>query len=176
LYGTWVGLGLKRSLLRTAVRGEEVSNETAASLYRRAKIGLNLYRTSIGFGKHAPSIHHAESLSPRAYELAACGVFHLSDARAEVSEVFGDLVPQFRTPQEASVLIRRWMPDEAGRRRIASALPACVAESTWVERATRVIGDVQTMLQSMRAPREAAPVVWHALRSTAPPSAVERTG
>lgn len=145
LYGTWKGLGLNKQV-KAAVRGEQVSNEHAASLYRRAKIGLNLYRSSKGWGRRAPSIVHAESLSPRAYELAACGAFHLSDHRAEVREVFGDLVPTFSTPGEAAALIRLWLSDDAGRARVAASLPACVAEASWTERAKTVIGDLQTML------------------------------
>ena len=145
LYGSWELLG-SRHPLRRHVAGQITDNATAAALYRRAKIGLNLYRTSKGFGKAAPRITHAESLNPRAYELARCGAFTLSTHRAEVSEVFGDLVPTFETPAEASALIRRWLADDAGRAAIQSQLPARVVESSWVERATHVIGDIQSLL------------------------------
>ena len=122
-----------------------------AALYRRAKIGLNLYRGSKGWGKGAPQIEHAESLNPRAYELAAVGAFHLSTPRAEVTDVFGDLVPTCATPAEASQLIRRWLADADGRARVAAQLPACVAEMSWRERARQVIGDIQTLLQHRAA-------------------------
>ncbi len=145
LYGTWKGLGLNAQV-KACLRGAQVTNDYASSLYRRAKIGLNLYRNIQGFGRNAVRITHAESLSPRAYELAACGAFHLSDDRAEVREVFGDLVPTFRTPQEAEALIRQWLADPNGREQIASTLPACVAESSWVQRAATVIGDLQQLL------------------------------
>lgn len=150
LYGTWKGLGLSKQI-RAAVRGANVGNETASALYRRAKIGLNLYRTSKGWGRKAPQIAHAESLSPRAYELAACGSFHLSDYRAEVREVFGDLVPTFSTPGEAAALIRLWLNDAEGRAKVAALLPACVAEASWADRAKTVIGDLQTMLAQRAA-------------------------
>ena len=150
LYGSWTALG-SRHPLRQFVRGAQVTNITTAALYRRAKVGLNLYRTSMGWGRNAPQISHAESLNPRAYELAACGAFHLSTDRAEVSEVFGDLVPTFSTPAEASALIRTWLADDDGRARVQRCLPACVAEMTWVERATQVIGDIQTLLQQRAA-------------------------
>lgn len=150
LYGVWKGLGLNKQV-KAAVRGEQVSNDMAASLYRRAKVGLNLYRTSKGFGRSVERIRYAESLSPRAYELAACGAFHLSESRAEVREVFGDLVPTFTTPHEAAALIRLWLADASGRARIAAALPACVAESSWTQRAATVIGDLQTLLAQTRA-------------------------
>lgn len=145
LYGSWDDVGLSPALEQRVV-ADAVDNPATAGLYLRAKIGLNLYRKSKGWGKLAPQIHTAESLNPRAYELAACGVFHLSDARAEVTEVFGDLVPIFTSPDDASRLIRQWLSDDVGRARIAAQLPACVAESSWVQRAACVIGDVRATL------------------------------
>lgn len=145
LYGNWKGLGLSKQL-KKHLRGECVSNDRTAALYRKAKIGLNLYRSSMGWGKGAPMIAHAESLNPRAYELAACGVFSLSSVRAEVREVFGDLVPTFTTPTEAAALIRLWLADPVGRSRIAEQLPACVAEMSWVSRAKTIIGDLQSLI------------------------------
>ena len=145
LYGNWSGTGLSKKL-KACVRGDCISNDQTAALYRKAKIGLNLYRQTKGWGKGAPFIGHADSLNPRAYELAACGVFHLSHPRAEVGEVFGDLVPTFATPTEAAALIRLWLADPVGRARIAEQLPACVAETSWVTRAATVLGDLQTLL------------------------------
>jgi spore maturation protein CgeB len=150
LYGSWESLG-SRHPLRRYVRGAQTDNATTAALYRRAKIGLNLYRTSMGWGKQAPSIAHAESLNPRAYELAACGAFHLSTYRQEVPEVFGDLVPTFTEPAEAEGLLRTWLANPDGRARVAAQLPACVAESSWRTRATAVIGDLQSLLQRRAA-------------------------
>lgn len=146
LYGSWKGLGLKAEL-KDAVRGDTIDNDKAAALYRRCKVGLNLYRVFKGWsgGRDVGRVT-GESLSPRAYELARCGVFHLSAYRAEVAEVFGELVPTFRTPEQASSLIRRWLSDDEGRARIAAQLPARVAESSWVERSARVLGDLQALL------------------------------
>jgi len=150
LYGSWESLG-SRHPLRRFVRGNQTDNVRTAALYRRAKIGLNLYRTSMGWGKQAPQIAHAESLNPRAYELAACGAFHVSTYRAEVPEIFGDLVPTFTSPAEAEDVIRTWLANPAGRADVAAQLPACVAESSWRNRATAVIGDLQTLLQRWAA-------------------------
>jgi spore maturation protein CgeB len=145
LYGSWKDLGLKPEVM-ACVRSEPIVNEQTAALYRRAKIGLNLYRTLKGWGQTAGRISGAESLSPRAYELAACGAFHLSEDRKEVKEVFGDLVPTFKTPTEAAALIRLWLKDDQGRARIAEQLPACVAEQSWVARAAIVLGDLQRLI------------------------------
>jgi spore maturation protein CgeB len=147
LYGSWEGLGLKPEL-SACIQSTEIGNDHAVKLYRRAKIGLNLYRV---FKRRAygtePDRVVGQSLSPRAYELAACGVFHLSDYRPEVAEIFGDLVPTFTSPAEAETLIRRWIADDDGRARVAAQLPACVAEASWVARAATVIGDVQALLR-----------------------------
>jgi spore maturation protein CgeB len=147
LYGSWNSVG-SRHPLRSFIQGAQINNSVTASLYRRAKVGLNLYRTSMGWGKHAPQIRHAESLNPRAYELAACGAFHLSTYRQEISDVFGELVPTFTTPEDASALIRQWLADADGRAAMARQLPACVAEMSWASRATQMIRDLQGLLQS----------------------------
>lgn len=152
LYGNWDGLG-STDRLRKYVRAMETDNRVTAKLYRRAKVVLNLYRSSKGWGRSAPQIlpGQAESLSPRAYELAACGAFHLSESRAEVREVFGTLVPTFTTPTEAAALIRAWLVDDAGRAAVAQALPAVVAESSWRHRARQVMEDLSIVLAHTRA-------------------------
>ena len=83
-------------------------------------------------------IDTAESVNPRAVELAACGVFTISDRRAEATETFGALVPTFAEPATLGPLIRRWLADDEGRRATASQLPACVARSTFRHRAELV--------------------------------------
>jgi len=139
LYGTW-NTKLLNKQVRACVTNGPLENSRAALLYRRAKIGLNLYRTSQGWAPNAPPIAHAESINPRGYELAVCGTFSLSDYRLESAEIFGDLVPMFRSPIEAAALIRCWLADDAGRQQMAAALPARVAEASWIHRTKTVLG------------------------------------
>jgi spore maturation protein CgeB len=146
LYGSWSTRELE-PWLHPCIKGTVVANTTAAALYRRAKIGLNLYRSRNGRRLKV----HGESLSPRAYELAACGAFSISDYRAEVPEVFGAAVPTFTTPAEAGQVIRQWLADDAGRATVAASLPALVAEASWVPRAATVLGDLSTMLHRAAA-------------------------
>ena len=82
LYGNWEALPA-RHRLRRYLAGKQINNRTAAALYRRATLGLNLYRDT------PAGVPPAESLNPRAYELAACGVCALSQERAEGRELFG---------------------------------------------------------------------------------------
>lgn len=151
LYGTWEALG-SRNPLRQFVRAKQIDNRQTAALYRRAKISLNLYRQSKGWGMQAPRLAagQAASLNPRAYELAACGAFHLSDPRTEVRDVFGELVPTFQTPTEAAALIRAWLVNDDDRRQVSQQLPAVVAESSWVHRASQVRSDLDSLIAQWR--------------------------
>jgi hypothetical protein len=104
LYGVWPYMG-SRSRLRKYWRAGTVDNATTAALYRNAKLGLNLYRQSVGSSRNATRLKGAESLNPRALELAATGTPHVSDYRPEVGEVFGDLVPTFTEPRDLEGII-----------------------------------------------------------------------
>lgn len=142
LYGNWQMLP-SRHRLRRFVRGGQVPNAEAAALYRRAKVGLNLYRRSRGFRPDASRVVGAASLNPRALELAACGVFTVSDHRPEVSEVFGDLVPTFERAEDLGPLLRRWLTDDAGRAEVAAQLPGCVRDRSFDAMAAQVLNDLE---------------------------------
>ena len=142
LYGGWSLLG-SRSRLRQYVRGNIIPNEMAAKLYGRAKIGLNLYRTSIGIGHHVEHIQHAESLNPRAVELAACRVFQVSDYRAEVSDVFGSAAPTARTSAELEAIIRRALADEPYRAAMAERAYECVTPASFTSRARQMVATLE---------------------------------
>lgn len=145
LYGNWELMG-SRNPLRRYIRGKVIDNRLTAALYHKAKIGLNIHRTSIGYGREVPHVQAAESMNPRLYELAACGTFFITDPRAEVAEVFGGLVPTFRTPEELEALIRRYLADAEARQAIAAQLPAKVAGHTFDAR----IQDVLAVLDGRR--------------------------
>lgn len=156
LYGTWTLLP-SRSKLRRYVRGSITGPETTLALYRRAKIGLNLYRNSRGFGRKAARITHAESLNPRAYELAAVGAFQLSQYREEVGEMFGPCVPTFQTAQEAQQQLDTYLSDGALRERLAQCSQQCVLAGghTYLARAAQVSEELEQQLQrevTMRGP------------------------
>lgn len=141
LYGDYKQIP-SRSKLRQYIRGGIQPNARTAALYRRAQIGLNVYRTSMGFGRHQPRVTDAESLNPRALELAATGCFHVSDYRPEVEETFGGLVPTFRTAAELEQRIRAWLPATVRRAMVASQLPVAVAGHTFAARAEQIIADL----------------------------------
>lgn len=101
-----------------------VANSQTPSLYASTRIALNLHRAH-------PA---AESLNPRAYELAACGAFQLADSRAELNEVFGRngscAVATF-TPETLGERIRHWLARPAERREMADAARRAVAPHTF---------------------------------------------
>jgi spore maturation protein CgeB len=135
LYGAW-SKAARRSPIGRYVRDGVIDNADAVRLYQRAKIGLNLYRRAEG----------AESLNPRAVELAACGAFTVSEYRAEVPEVFGDLVPTFRNGAELEQCIRRWLGDGANRQRLAARLPAAVASRSFDQTAAQVVSQLAEVI------------------------------
>lgn len=138
LYGMWRKLP-SRHRLRRYLHPGIVDNRVTAALYRRAAIGLNPHRQSVELKRAAPRITTAESMNPRAVELAACGCFSISDDRAEVQETFGDLVPTYKTPKQLEELIRYYLghPDE--RADIAAQLPACIKDRTFAALGRQVI-------------------------------------
>ena len=138
LYGFWRTLG-SRHRLRQYLRGSVTPNAVTAALYRRAAIGLNPYRQSVALRKGSPRITTAESLSPRAVELAACGCFSICDTRPEVEEVFGGLVPTYSTVTELEGLIRHYLAHPAERAAMSAQLPATVKDRTFGALGRRVI-------------------------------------
>ena len=143
LYGNWQLLG-SRAKLREFVRGGPIANESAVALYRRARIGLNLHRSSVGFGRKAPRIAGAESLNPRTYELAACGVFQVTDERAELRETFGDAIPTFPEGQLEDTL-RAYLQDSSARRYSARRARGLVEPHTFAARAAQVLSDLERL-------------------------------
>jgi hypothetical protein len=148
LYGNWP-VSDESPLKSFVVNGEIPNNQTAA-LYRHAKVGMNIYRTTAGIAMHGEGGHieHAESLNPRAYELAATGSFHLSTPRDEVIEKFGPTVPTFTTSDELSSLLRYWLAHEDERMAVAARLPALVAEDTWIARGGQVLHQMREAVSS----------------------------
>ena len=131
--------------MRKYVRGRELPNQDAINLYRKAKIGLNLHRQSMGWGKQAPRIEHAESLNPRAYELAACGVFQISDRRAEVMETFGYSVPTFPDAVGLELLVRDYLEHDKERQACALSAHRQILPHTFAARANTILADLQSV-------------------------------
>lgn len=144
------------SSLSQYVRGKTtVDNKEANRLYKTARIGLQLHRKdgydsvkALQGKKHRkgglvgatplPNLV-AHSLGPRSYELAASGVFQVTDAgRPELQEVFGDTVPEYTSPDDLSRLLRLYLDDPV-RREDAAARQHEAVEPYTFEMRTRTI-------------------------------------
>jgi spore maturation protein CgeB len=130
LYGAWDHIDAGHPLAPYVHQGL-VPNARTGALYRQARIGLNLYRD----WDRTP----AQSLNPRAYELAADGVFTVSQERAEVGDKFGALVPVFRTAPSLEEIIRDRLANEEESREVSRLLPGRVAEDTYHHRAAQLV-------------------------------------
>jgi spore maturation protein CgeB len=119
-----------------------VENHVVASHYRSAKISLNQHRQVRDFTtKTTIPPGSAESLNPRAYEVPACGGFLISDARAELADVFGDSVPTYTDSASLERLIRYFLSHEDERQTLAGRQATAVQGHSWTHR-TRTMLDL----------------------------------
>lgn len=136
LYGLWERGWLgSRSSLRPYVRGEWMTNNKTAEVYRKSAAAFSIHRLSRYVGTTEQIIEgEAYSMGPRNYELAACRTFQVSDYREEVVDVFGDSMPIYNTPQELAALMKRafreptWRKDMAYRQWEAVQGHTCEAQ------------------------------------------------
>lgn len=142
LYGSWDLLG-SRNWLRKHLRDLIIPNDLAVALYQRAKIALNIHRTSVGYDTEAPRVTDAESVNPRVIELAACGVFCLSDWRPEMDDLFGDVAPRFTDGDSLQEMMFLYLDCPDDRARIAKRMCELVQGETFDNRVKQVIGALE---------------------------------
>lgn len=134
----WRGHDLNETVPSAAVP----NNETAA-YYRAAKVSLNHHRTttSHGSGQHIRP-EEAESLGPRAYEIAACGGFQLmDDSRLEAREIFRDSLATYRSgdADDLAKQVRWWLGHPTYREYWAAAQHDMAQPHSWTNRARQVL-------------------------------------
>lgn len=108
-----------------------VANSDAAGLYRRSRMGLNLYRRE---GETAEGV----AAGPREVEMAACGLPFLRDPRDEGDELL-PFLPVFHSPAEAMELLKAWLTDNKMRESTAARLPEAVKDRTFSTQAARIL-------------------------------------
>jgi spore maturation protein CgeB len=134
LIGTWLAPPVPEdSVLGQYYEEGCVLNKDAPGYYASAKICLNIHRAH-------PT---AESLNPRAYELAACGAFQLTDVRAELGDVFGSngglSVASFDSPQDLEEKIRLYLKSPAIRQDFSTRARQQVSGHTFDARAQALV-------------------------------------
>jgi spore maturation protein CgeB len=140
LAGNWqsVDEGSPLFPLLALERDECLDNADTADLYRSAKIGMNLYRREA----MQPELADGWAMGPREVEMAACGLFYLRDPRGEGDELL-DMLPTFSSPEEASDLLRCWLPRAAQREEIALKARSAVADRTFHRHAVELLRQLE---------------------------------
>jgi spore maturation protein CgeB len=140
----WTGINfVRRGYAPGQVEQDIVENEEAATLYRAARINLNHHRTTMDFGSgRYIAADVAESLNPRAYELAACGAFQImDDSRPEARDVFGESLVTYRAGDSLDLerQLRKWLRQPDMRAEWAAAQHEAVLPHSWTARAAQVL-------------------------------------
>ena len=90
----------------------------------------------------------AYSVGPRTYELAACGLYQISDGeRPELQEIFGDTIPTFSTPEQLEREVRWALANPHERRQQARRQHAAVQGHSVTDR-------MRTLLDCLTAGKE----------------------
>jgi spore maturation protein CgeB len=120
LYGTMWDEGERDWNLRPYIRPRLIENQTTAKIYRGASIGISMHRAERTFeAEELIDKGEAYSVGPRTYELAACGLFQISDERPELKDIFAGSVPIYNSPQEMERLVRHYIANPQERRELA---------------------------------------------------------
>lgn len=136
LAGHWQGLR-EDSPLREYVGHdlrECVDNTETAALYRRTRVGMNLYRREAD----RPELSAGITMGPREVEMAACGLFFLRERRPEGDSVLQTL-PRFDNPGEAGELLDYYLRKDDVREDLARQARIAVADLTFHNHAARLV-------------------------------------
>lgn len=136
LAGNWQAVNEQSPLRQHIAHSVDqcIDNADAAELYRSMRVGINLYRVEAERPEHS----RGWAMGPREVELAACGAFFLRQPRGEGDEVL-DMLPTFTTPEEASDLLRYWLPRESERQALATKARAAIQDRTFDNHAARLL-------------------------------------
>ena len=114
------------SLPEGVLVGRYVEYQDLPEVYGASAIALN---------DHYPSMADEGIVSPRVYDILASGGFCISDANPGLAPIFGDAVPQYRSPEELKALVRYFIDHPEERRRLAAAGEKIALGATWPDRA-----------------------------------------
>ena len=131
LYGTWPEVKEDSPLMPFLKKGN-LDNEYLPAAYAAAKICLNHHRS------------HPDALSwnPRAMEIAACGVFQLTDYRSDLSKLMGGTLAVYRDSDQLESTIRYWLQRPPLRRvEAAAAVRDRVRGETFYNRSVALLNE-----------------------------------
>jgi hypothetical protein len=137
LAGNWQCLEDTDSpLLKHVANGLDtcLDNAKAVDIYRSAAVNINTYRKEASH----PSLVQGIAVGPREVELAACGAFFLRESRPEGDDLF-PMLPVFFTPEEASDLLRWYLPREDKRQAAAQSARRAIEGRTFTNHAAALL-------------------------------------
>ncbi|THF73363.1 CgeB family protein [Cohnella fermenti] len=112
--------------------------------YNGARLVINLHRTTEAGKDNRNAMNWgAESINPRTYEIASCGVLQLTDERKELSEQYelGREIVAFRSADELMAQIDYYLNHEEERRQIAArGFKRTRLQHTFVHRIQTLLG------------------------------------
>lgn len=111
-----------------------LDNREVPPLYWQSRVGLNIYRRE----SERPELSGGWSMGPREVEMAACGLFFLTEERGENRQVL-PMVPTFDGPEDAAERARWWVAHPDRRNNVALAARAAVKDWTFQNRARQVL-------------------------------------
>lgn len=108
--------------------GHCLDNTATADVYRRTRVGLNLYRREAERAELVTGV----AIGPREVEMAACGMFFLRDPRPESDAIFS-MLPTFADPEDAAEQIRWWTDPgrDLAREALAGKAYTAIADRTF---------------------------------------------
>lgn len=113
-----------------------VDNWEAAKVYRKTKVGINIYRRE---GESKDKSYEGYAMGPREVEMAATGLFYLRDHRPESDQVFQGILPAFDSPEHASELLHYWAKNDREREAHAGLAREQVKNWTFDNRAKNLM-------------------------------------
>lgn len=114
---------------------ECLDNDQTVDAYCATKASFNLYRVEA----ERPELEAGWACGPREIELAACGTWFARQTRPESDSLF-DMLPTFTEPAELGELLRWAVNHDDERAAAAAAARAAVADRTFKNSATRLLG------------------------------------
>lgn len=131
-----------REEAQASVRGV-IDNAEMPLWYSGTRVALNHHREFCTVANDAEQYldrGEAESLGPRAYEIAACGAFQLcDDTRAELGDVFGNSVATYSDTDDLMDKAAYYLARDAEREEMARAARERVRGCTFIKRAREIV-------------------------------------
>lgn len=132
LFGNWTSIPPGHKVGSHVIEGDGFDNPRTTRIYQTSRVGLNLYR------KEATATADGWAMGPREVEMAACGLFFLTEERGENREVL-PMLPTFDSPEDCAEQSRWWLEHPAKREAAAREARAAIAEWTFENRARQVL-------------------------------------